>query len=327
MALVGQEAGLLTDWVDVPFEVQKPQDGLRVDAYLAKRLRRYSRSAVQKMIDGGQVFLAGRAVKPATRLAAGQTVIVRYPRQAEPAAPVNRLEVVFEDDWLLAVDKPGMVLSHPTDRIVENAVTTIVKRQFPGHKLHLVHRLDRETSGVLLLAKDPATARLLTNAFFEREVRKLYIALTAGRFAWTRKTVNAPIDREGGEIKVRQTVGAGQSAVTSFERLAANDSLSLIAARPKTGRLHQIRVHLAHLGHPVLGDKLYTGDGAYYMKAVRRELGARDLAALGAPRQMLHARTLELSHPITEKKLRLQAPLPEDFKRCLSCAGLEVADA
>jgi 23S rRNA pseudouridine1911/1915/1917 synthase len=239
---------------------------------------------------------------------------------------VDRLEVLFEDNHLLAVDKTGHVLSHPTDKVVENTVTTILRKQLPALKLHLVHRLDRETSGVLLLAKDPRTARLINEAFFDHSVEKTYWALAAGRVAWARKTVDAPIGRAGGEIKVRQAVGAAdgaQTAVTNFRRLEAGTALSLVAARPETGRLHQIRVHLAHLGHPVLGDKLYTHDGSYYMKAVRKELTDADLDALGAPRQMLHARTLEFMHPITKKKLRLRSPLPEDFRACLERAGLE----
>lgn len=310
-------------WVEVPFEVQKPQDGWRVDAYLAKRLQRYSRSAVQKMIDEGLVKLAGRPVKSATRVSAGQTVVIRYPKREEPPAAVDRLEVLYEDDFLLAVDKPGQVLSHPTDRVVENAVTSIVKKQFPALKLHLAHRLDRETSGVLLMSKDPATAKRMTEAFFEREVEKTYCALVAGRVSWASKEVDAPIDRAGGEILVKQAVGSGQPALTLFQRLAAGRTASLVAARPKTGRLHQIRVHLAHLGHPVVGDKLYTGEGEYYLKAVRKELVDADLETLGAGRQLLHAWKLAMTHPKTRKPLEILAPLPADFLEALAEAGLE----
>jgi 23S rRNA pseudouridine1911/1915/1917 synthase len=317
-----------TEWVEVPFEVQKPQDGWRVDAYLAHRLHRYSRSAVQKLIENSQVSIAGRVVKPSTRVADGQTVVVKYPKREEPPPTVERLSVVYEDDHLLAVDKPGQVLSHPTDKIVENAVTTILKKQLPGLTLHLLHRLDRETSGVLLLAKDPRAARLMTEAFEGREVQKTYWALAAGRVEWARKTVDAPMERaEGHEIKVLQKAGTGLPAVTEFTRLAAHDAASLVEARPKTGRLHQIRVHLAHAGHPILGDKLYTGGGEYYMKAVRKELTDGDLGALGAPRQMLHARRLALTHPATKRSLVIEAPLPADFRACMDAAGLEAPRA
>lgn len=310
----------MSEWVEVPFEVQKPQDGQRLDAYLVARLHRYSRASVQKLIDDGRVSVAGRPVKPATRVAAGQTVVIRYPKQEEPPAATDRLAVLHEDDWLLAVDKPAGVLSHPTDKIVANAVTTILAKQFPGAKLHLAHRLDRETSGLLLLAKDPHTASLLHAAFLAHRIQKTYAALVSGRVEWERKRVDVPIGEDGGEIHVRQKAGHGQPAVTDFERRAAGKDVSLLHALPRTGRLHQIRVHAAHVGHPVLGDKLYAGDGALYMKAVRKELKAEELEA---PRQMLHALRLELSHPVMEKPLVIEAPLPDDFRARMKEAGLK----
>jgi 23S rRNA pseudouridine1911/1915/1917 synthase len=130
------------------------------------------------------------------------------------------------------------------------------------------------------------------------------------------------LGKENLGIKVRQTVGTGAEARTEFERLARGAGMSLIRARPLTGRLHQIRVHLAHLGHPVLGDKLYTGKGELYMKAVRKTLNEADLAKLGARRQMLHAHRLRLPHPETERELSLTAPPPEDFQRLLQGAGI-----
>jgi 23S rRNA pseudouridine1911/1915/1917 synthase len=125
--------------------------------------------------------------------------------------------------------------------------------------------------------------------------------------------VDAPLGPEGGEIKVRQAVGAGASAITEFARLAGDGKLSLVGAKPMTGRLHQIRAHLAHVGHPVVGDKLYVGEGAAYMKAVRRELAREDLDALGADRQLLHAWRLSFEHPVTGVRLHFEAPIPADF--------------
>lgn len=301
-------------WVEVPFEVQKPQDGQRVDAFLAARLHRYSRSEVQRVVAEGRVFVRGKAAKASTRVADGETVIVRYPKRDEPPAKVDRLDVLYEDEWLLAVDKPAGVLSHPTDKVVANTVTSVLKTQRPGMVPRLAHRLDRETSGVLLLAKDVETSRALAEAFLSRRVEKEYLAVVLGRVAWRTKTVDEPIGREDAEIKVRQAVGEGSSAVTDFTLVEARDDLSLVSARPRTGRLHQIRVHLAHLGHPVAGDKLYIGAGEAYMKAVKRELTAEDVAALGADRQLLHARRLTLTHPGTKKKLVIEAPLPADFR-------------
>jgi 23S rRNA pseudouridine1911/1915/1917 synthase len=309
-------------WVEVPFEVQKPQHGLRLDAYLASRLHRYSRNQVQRLIDAGRVLLRGKTVKPATRVASGETVLIRYPRHEELPCAHAELPVVHEDDLLLAVNKPAPLLCHPTDKIQNNTVTSILKDQFPGLRLHLAHRLDRETSGVLLLAKDPRTARRLASHFIGRLVKKEYLALVCGEVSWRRRTVDAPLGKENLGIKVRQTVGTGAEARTEFERLARGAGMSLIRARPLTGRLHQIRVHLAHLGHPVLGDKLYTGKGELYMKAVRKTLDAADLAKLGAPRQMLHAHRLRLPHPATEQELAMTAPLPDDFQALLLQSGI-----
>jgi 23S rRNA pseudouridine1911/1915/1917 synthase len=307
--------------VEVPFQVQKPQDGLRVDQYLAQRLQKHSRSAIQKLIGEGQVFVRGRAAKASARVSAGETVLVRYPKTAEPACAHQSLLVLYEDADLLALDKPGGVLSHPTDKIIDNAATTIVKKQFPALPLFLTHRLDRETSGILLFAKNRAAARKMSALFAAHGVAKTYLAIVRGRVAWREKRVDAPLGREGLAIHVRQAVGTGQAAVTDFQRLGAGDLKSFVRARPKTGRLHQIRAHLAYLGHPILGDKLYTGDGELYLKTVRRELTEEDLAGLGARRQMLHAAEVEFKHPMSGKSVRVEACLPEDFKDLLE--GLE----
>jgi 23S rRNA pseudouridine1911/1915/1917 synthase len=313
--------GMAEDWVEVPFEVQRPQHGLRLDAFLAGRLKRYSRAEVQRIIGEGRVFLRGRTAKASARLADGDAVLVRYPRHLEPPCPHAELPVLYEDAELLAVNKPGGVLSHPTDKIVENTATSILKRQFPALTLHLAHRLDRDTSGVLLLTKSPATARLMNESFFERKVQKEYLALVAGRPAWDRTTVDVPIGREGLEIKVRQAASdKGQAALTEFELVSRGTGRSLVSARPKTGRLHQIRVHLAHLGHPVVGDKLYTGDGALYMKMVDKKITREDIESLGAQRQMLHAHTLTLPWNGTMKMIT--APLHDDFKDKLVEAGI-----
>ncbi|MDD5657919.1 MAG: RluA family pseudouridine synthase [Elusimicrobia bacterium] len=309
-------------WVEVPFAVQKPLDGLRADRFLAARLHRYSRSQVQRLIAAGRVSLDGRPVKAATRLAAGRTVLIRYPRHEELPCPHEELPILHEDERLLVVDKPAPLLCHPTDRVHNNTATSILKRQFPGRRLHLVHRLDRETSGALLLAKDAAAARFLAGCFTARRVRKEYLALAWGRPAWRREVVDVPLGRELGEIKVRQRSGTGVCAVTEFELLAAGAGLCLVLARPKTGRLHQIRVHLAHLGHPVLGDKLYTGSGELYLKAVRKTLTEADLQRLGASRQMLHARRLVFPHPDGGREFSVACPPPADFRAALSEAGI-----
>lgn len=306
-------AAAVTDvWVEVPFRVLKEHGGMRLDAFLAARLHGYSRARVQKLIDEGLVTLPARDAKASARLAEGQSVLIRYPRTAEPALKHETLPLLHLDDWLAVVDKPGGVLSHPTDKVLNNTVTSILTRQL-GRKVFLAHRLDRETSGALVLALDPDCARSLYEQFVGRSVRKEYLAVVHGDVSWQKKLLDAPLGPEGGEIRVRQAVGAGASAVTAFERLATDGKLSLVSAQPRTGRLHQIRAHLAHLGHPVVGDKLYIGAGEAYMKAVRRQIVQDDLTALGADRQLLHAWRLEFDHPKDGRRLRLEAPVPADF--------------
>ena len=307
------------EWVEVPFRVQKEHGGMRLDAYLALRLHKHSRALAQKIIDDDRVSLAGRPAKCASRVADGETVRIRYPRTAEPPVPHEVMPILYQDDSVVVIDKPGGTLSHPTDKILHNTVTTLLARQL-GRKVFLAHRLDRETSGALLLALDADAARALYEQFLGRAVSKEYLAVVFGRVAWTHKLLDAPLGPEGGEIRVRQAVGAGQPAVTEFALLAGDDHLSLVSAKPKTGRLHQIRAHLAHLGHPVVGDKLYVGAGEAYLKAVRKELGREDLDALGADRQLLHAWRLSFDHPRTGRRLTVSAPVPADFPRLSEAA-------
>jgi 23S rRNA pseudouridine1911/1915/1917 synthase len=295
---------------------RKEAAGGRLDRFLCLRLHGYSRAMVQKMIGAGRVRREGKTLKASATVHENDVITVRYPRTLEEPARYTQLDVVYDDAHLLAINKPGDLLSHPTDKIRANAVTTVLQGQFPDTRLHLVHRLDRETSGVLLLAKDSTTARAMAEQFSNHEVRKEYIAVVHGQVDFTERVVDLPIGREGGVIKVRQAVGAKDAvpSVTEFHRLAHQESQSVVRALPRSGRLHQIRVHLAALGHPILGDKLYCGDGAEYLKAVAGTLAPADISRLGARRQLLHARTLRLTHPVGGASLVIHAPLPTDFE-------------
>jgi RluA family pseudouridine synthase len=302
------------EWVEVPFRPQKEQAGMRLDAFLAARLHKYSRARVQEIIGEGRVFLRGKEAKASQRVADGELVLISYPRTEEPPVPHETMPILWQDERLVVIDKPGGTLSHPTDKIQHNTVTHLLSKQL-GRKVHLAHRLDRETSGVMLLALDPDAARSLHEQFLAHGIRKEYLAVVLGDVPWTKKTVDAPIGAEGGEIKVRRAVGVegGDPAVTEFERLAHDGRYSLVSARPKTGRLHQIRAHLAFLGHPLAGDKLYHGEGEAYMKAVNKTLAPEDLESLGASRQLLHAWRISLKHPGDGRPLRFEAPVPPDF--------------
>lgn len=307
--------GAATEWIDVPFRVLKEHDGRRLDAWLAERLgKKYSRMAVQKLIDDGMVSRQGRPVKAAARISDGETVLIRYPRVQEPPVPHETMPVLYQDDSLVVISKPGGTLSHPTDKVLHNTVTHLLSKQL-GRKVHLAHRLDRETSGTMVLALTAKAAKSLYEQFVARTVRKEYLAVVFGAVSWEDKLVDAPLGEEGKDIRVRRAVGGAnaQEAVTAFKRLATDGRYSLVSCSPRTGRLHQIRAHLAHVGHPLVGDKLYVGDGEAYMKAVRKEVGRADLDALGADRQLLHAWKLSLSHPDDGRALTFEAPVPDDF--------------
>jgi len=303
------------DWIEVPFRALKEHEGLRLDSFLAARLgKKYSRMAVQKLIDDGLVTRTVRPVKASARVSEGETVLIRYRRVAEPPVPHETMPVLYQDDDIVVISKPGGTLSHPTDKVLHNTVTYLLSKQL-GRKVYLSHRLDRETSGAMVLALTVPAARSLYEQFVGRGVKKEYLAVVFGAVAWSERLVDAPLGEEGKAIRVRRAVGGanGQSAVTDFRRLATDGRLSLVSAQPRTGRLHQIRAHLAHLGHPLVGDKLYCGDGEVYMKAVRKEVSRADLDALGADRQLLHAWKLSLRHPADGRPLSFEAPVPADF--------------
>ena len=302
------------EWVEVSFRVPKEAAGKRLDAFLAARLHKYSRSTVKRLIRDKRVYRAGKEAKAAAKLSADETVIVRYPKVEEPPVPHEVMPVLHQDQRIVVISKPAGTLSHPTDKVTHNTVTHLLAKQIE-RKLYLPHRLDRETSGVMILALVPDAARELHRQFLARTIAKEYLAVALGAPEWDETTVDAPIGAEGKEIKVRRAVGAedGQAAVTEFRVLKREGRFSLIAAKPRTGRLHQIRAHLAHLGHPVAGDKLYIGAGEAYMKAVRKEVRPEDLDALGAARQLLHAWRLSFDHPDDGRRVEIVAPVPEDF--------------
>ncbi len=312
----------------VEFQVKARMEGKRIDAYLAARFPDYSRSVVQKVIDAGAVLVNGQAVKASYRVRLGDLIRVWLPDLGDDAPTPEDipLSIVFEDDAFVVVDKaPGMVV-HPAkgnwSGTLVNALqfhfdrlSTVGGEERPG----IVHRLDRDTSGLLVVAKDDRAHKLLARQFEDRTIDKEYRALVYGAPERDSDYIDRPIGphpthRE--KMAIRHPEDGGKSAVTFYEVLERFQGYALVRCKPETGRTHQIRIHLTHIGHPIVADKLYSG---------RDRLTLADLLGPDAPnadhplldRQALHAHTLRFTHPLSGNELLLTSPLPDDFSHAL----------
>jgi 23S rRNA pseudouridine1911/1915/1917 synthase len=292
-------------------------DGERLDLAVARWTGR-SRTQAATLIATGQVLVDGRAEKASWRLAPGMQVAVTIPvppgRDVLPEA--IPLRVVLEDDDLIVVDKPAGMVVHPapgnwTGTLV-NALLGRGQGLAPGggpDRAGLVHRLDKETSGLLLVAKTDRAHRALSAALAARTITRRYAALAWGHLDADRVTVDRPLGRDPNDRTRVAIVPTGRSARTDFTRLARFDAVDLLRAHLHTGRTHQIRVHLAAIGHPVVGDDTYGGGGG------------RRLVGLPPKRHFLHAAWLIFPHPVTGTRVEVRSPLPEDLRHCLATVG------
>jgi len=279
-----------------------PEDAReRIDRFIAAR-GGVSRGAARRALDAGGVFLDGRRCKVSSRtLHPGQRVQVHLEeggRAPAEADALPRARLLFEDAHLVAVDKPAGVPAQPTLTTDRGTLPDLVAA-LVGGPVSIVHRLDRETSGVTVLARTPESAAALAAAFRDGAPEKTYLALCARPPAPPEGRVDAPLGKDPRRPGLRRVDPAGDAAATRYLTLRASERAALVEARPETGRTHQIRVHLAHLGAPLLGDARYGGP--------------RRVGEVAVPRVMLHARRLAIAHPVTGAPLVLEAPEPEDF--------------
>jgi 23S rRNA pseudouridine1911/1915/1917 synthase len=302
--------------------------GERLDAWLARRLPALSRSRLRALIEDGHVRLDGQRPRPSTRLRPGQSVRVDVPAPA-PAAPQPEdipIVVVHEDAHLVVVNKPAGLVVHPGAGTSRGTLVNALLRHVhdlsgvggvlrPG----IVHRLDRGTSGLLVVAKDDETHRSLARQFAGRTVEKEYLALVLANPARESGEVAAPIGRDPVH-RQRMSVRAprGREARTSWRVEERFDGAALLRVRIHTGRTHQVRVHLAAIGHPVAGDAVYGGK-----RALPSRRGAAREAFASLDRPALHAARLSFTHPATGERLTFEAPLPPDIESVL--ARLRVA--
>lgn len=284
-----------------------PDAGERLDRFIA-RAAGVSRLAARRAIDDGSVFVDGRRVRVASRpVRAGQVVAVTL--DVKPP-DVPGMPVLFEDDAILAVDKPAWVATQPT-RTSARGTAQALAESMAGATLHVVHRLDRETSGVLLFAKTKAAAAALGRAFSEGAVEKRYLAAACG---WLpdRGTIEVPLSYDRRQGRTAVDVRRGLPARTRFKvRGRAGDALLAVELWPETGRTHQLRAHLAAMRCPVLGDRRYGGPSAI----------ATPEGLVRAPRAMLHAESLALSHPATGGRVEFHAPPPSDLAAVCAICG------
>jgi 23S rRNA pseudouridine955/2504/2580 synthase len=310
----------------IVLEVEEEAAAQRIDNFLLRRLKGVPKSHVYRVLRSGQVRVNSARVRPDYRLRAGDRVRIppvrtaagpRAAPAAAAAAQARALPIVFEDAALLVIDKPAGVAVHGGSGVSFGVIETLRAARPAAKLLELAHRLDRDTSGLLVVAKKRSALVELHRMLREGEVSKIYVALVKGRWRGGAREIREPLHKfvsAGGErrVAVREH---GLAAATRVRPLAASTHLSLLELQLLTGRTHQIRVHLAHAGHPVVGDDKY-GDFAFN----------RDMAKQSVKRLCLHARRLELAHPLSGTPLRLESPLPADLQAAIDAAFGRVDD-
>lgn len=278
--------------------------GQRLDLFLVGALEGVSRKAIKQALDGGQVFVNGRVARKASQpLAGGDSLRITLSGPA-PRLKLEEPEILLLDPDLLALNKPAGMPSHPTGSGQLDALSWAdewLRQQGEAGGSILLHRLDADTSGVLLLARTAEANRCLARSFAEREMEKCYLALVAGS-----PPAEFAVDnylRPGKRGRTQVVHSGGQRAQTQFRTLTQGPGFALVEARPKTGRTHQIRVHLAGSGYPLLGDLLYGGPASLPGAA----------SGLVFRRHLLHAQRLRFNHPRDGRVVTIEAPLPADF--------------
>ncbi|MCA9587442.1 MAG: RluA family pseudouridine synthase [Myxococcales bacterium] len=323
------------------FRVPPEMAGRRLDVFLQGELRRTSRTRAQFIVRASAYDERGKRLRPNYRVKSGELVLLwRAPWDEEPVP--TEIPVVYEDEHLLAIDKPALLPVHPTARYHRNTVIRLLKDARPGAFLSLGHRIDRETSGVLLLAKSPECDRSLKMQLEAREgVDKGYLAIAWGEPDPARADAQSGVatpcvtddGREGFRYArsleldpehgtgVKMRLGRSERALAAATRFTVLErrtrdsrAYTLIRCDLETGRQHQIRIHLASLGAPIVGDKLYGPDEGCFTRGADGELTEDDLELLELPRHALHAARMSLAHPVTGAPLVVEASLPPDLQ-------------
>jgi 23S rRNA pseudouridine1911/1915/1917 synthase len=326
---------------EVPRDLGKPLErikilvdsrlqGQRLDLALTAVLTWRSRSSIHRLIVGGLVRLDDRPASPARRVRAGETITVDIPPSAtvSPSATALDFPVLYEDAWMVAVDKPPGIAVHPSGRRTEGTLIHSLHRRYrkpadPEHDIvpRLLHRIDVETSGVVAVGLDEQFHAMVARQFEDRLVEKTYLAVVHGVPAAAEGAVDLPIGSDkSSKVRLKLTTGESSDAVpafTEYRLLRRAGRYSLLELRPRTGRTHQIRVHMAALGCPLVGDKLYGPDEDCFLHGLAGTLTEEHRERLVLDRHALHSHRLTFAHPMLGREVTIVAPLPPDMAALL----------
>ena len=290
-------------------EIEEPK---RIDAYLSEKTE-YSRTAIQRLIDEEKIKVNNKKEKSSYKVQNGDKIEIEEEKakEIELKAQDIPLEILYEDNDIIVVNKPKGMVVHPAngnpDGTLVNAIMSICKDSLSGIggeiRPGIVHRLDKNTSGAIIIAKNDKAHIALSEQLKNHEIKKTYIALVRGFVKENNATINMPIARSKKDRKKMDVDKNGKEAITHFKVLKRFKDCTLLEINIETGRTHQIRVHLSHIGYPIIGDDVYSnGKNKWNIEG-----------------QCLHAKSLDFKHPITGKELHIEAPIPEYFQKILEC--------
>jgi 23S rRNA pseudouridine1911/1915/1917 synthase len=303
------------------FLIASHEAGLRLDAYLATHVEGWSRARLQRLIEAEDVLVNGKASKPSYKLREHDELEVELtaPASTRFAPEPIPIEIVYEDETLVVVNKPAGLVVHPAAGIHSGTLANALAYHFQqlpdsgaGVRPGIVHRLDRDTSGLLVVAKTEAALEHLSDQFRDRSVFKSYVALVHGRVSTDSGRIDQPLARDPANRTRMAVVRSGRSALSLYRVRQRFDRFTLLDVELKTGRTHQIRVHLTWFKHPVVGDETYGAGRDNTIQDARLRAQVRNLG-----RQFLHAEKLAFTHPQTNERVEFNSPLPEELLELL----------
>lgn len=311
------------------FEASKGQSALRVDKFLMNMIENTTRNKIQQAAENGSILVNDVAVKSNYKVKAGDVVrlVLAHPTYEQLLTPENiPLDIVYEDDQLLVINKPAGMVVHPGHGNYSGTLVNALAYHFENLPLNsserpgLVHRIDKDTSGLLVVAKTDFAMAYLTKQFAEKTSEREYVALVWGNIEEDEGTVEGNIGRHDTnrmQMAVHSDEEKGKPAVTHYKVLERFGYVTLVSCQLETGRTHQIRVHMKHIGHTLFNDERYGGDAILKGTTFTKYKQFVENCFKVLPRQALHAKTLGFEHPITKEFLRFDSPIPQDFQECI----------